>query len=116
MDNSILNSIKALLFGVGFDDESFDNVLLMHINTVIAVLHQLGIIDNSDFTVESAADTWEDLIDDLLLRKMVREYIGCEVRLKFDPPQTSFVLQALQDNKKELEARMMIRKDDLNLN
>ena len=41
MDGSILTSIKKLL-GIAEDYEHFDQDLIMHINSVFAILKQMG--------------------------------------------------------------------------
>ena len=45
MTESILNSTKEAL-GIEPDDTSFDNELVMHINSALMILYQLGVGDN----------------------------------------------------------------------
>lgn len=56
MDESILTSIKKLL-GLTEDYTAFDDQLIMHINSVILVLKQIGVCDTA-YMVRDKTDTW----------------------------------------------------------
>lgn len=109
MDNSILSDIKSLL-GAGNID-GFDNDILMHINSVLLVLRQLGIGPSAGITIDK--DTvWSDLLegkDDML--QAVKSYIYLKVRLNFDPPTSGSVMQAMKDLIAEYEWRMNVAVD-----
>lgn len=60
MDESILTSIKKLL-GLTEDYTAFDDQLIMHINSVILVLKQIGVCDTA-YTVRDKTDTWSELL------------------------------------------------------
>ena len=106
MDNSILSDIKSLL-GAGNID-GFDNDILMHINSVLLVLRQLGIGPSAGLTIDK--DTvWSDLLegkDDML--QAVKSYIYLKVRLNFDPPTSGSVMQAMKDLIAEYEWRLNV--------
>lgn len=110
METSILNSIKLLL-GLTAEYTPFDQQLIMHINSVFYVLNQLGVGPDAPFTISSAEDRWDDfkLEGDI---EAVKEYIFCKVRLIFDPPGNSFVVEAFNKRIEELEWRMNVREDD----
>lgn len=109
MDNSILSDIKSLL-GAGNID-GFDNDILMHINSVLLVLRQLGIGPSAGITIDK--DTvWSDLLegkDDML--QAVKSYIYLKVRLNFDPPTSGSVMQAMKDLIAEYEWRLNVAVD-----
>ncbi len=109
MDNSILSDIKSLL-GAGNID-GFDNDILMHINSVLLVLRQLGIGPSAGLTIDK--DTvWSDLLegkDDML--QAVKSYIYLKVRLNFDPPTSGSVMQAMKDLIAEYEWRLNVAVD-----
>lgn len=111
MDESIFNSIKALL-GPDASYEVFDQDILIHINTAIAVLTQLGVGPASGFMVIGPDETWSDFIgnDDKTLN-MVKTYIYMKVKMAFDPPVNSSVLTAYQEACKEYEWRLNIAVD-----
>ena len=57
--DSILTSIKKLL-GISEDYAHFDNDVIMHINTVLMTLTQLGVGPESGFLITSDESTWAD--------------------------------------------------------
>lgn len=114
MINSILTSVKKVL-GIEEDYEVFDQDIIMHINTTFAVLTQLGVGPQEGFMIEDKEREWSDFIGDDPRLNMVRTYVYEKVRLLFDPPTSSFALQALQDSAKELEWRLNIEVDPRDL-
>ena len=112
--DSILTSIKKLL-GIAEDYESFDNDIIMHINTVFSILRQIGIGSEDGFAIEDKEATWDDFItdeDDLLKIQMIKTYVYQKVRLLFDPPTNASFIEALNNSIKELEWRLYIEKDE----
>ena len=107
MADSILTSVKKIV-GITELDTSFDPDIIMHTNTVLAVLNQLGIGPTDGFVIEDATPTWDDFLDGDKRLNMVKTYVYLRVRLLFDPPQTSFVIESLNKQIEELEVRMSI--------
>lgn len=106
--NSILTSIKKLLM-IDEDYEQFDADIIMHINTVLLILTQMGIGPAEGFSITSKEETWNDFLgEDLSKLQMVKTYIGLRVRLIFDPPLSSSVIEVINQTIKELEYRMYI--------
>lgn len=106
MYESILISIKKLL-GIAEDYEHFDPDLIMHINTVFMILHQMGVgPKETPFMIEDANAIWDDFIKDVKDLQPVKTYIALKVKLVFDPPTSSSHLQAINDTIKELEWRL----------
>lgn len=106
MNESILNTIKKLL-GAGPDYTPFDEDLIVHINTYIRVLNQLG-VGSESFEITSNVETWSDFLgDDMVLFAQVKSYLYGKVRLIFDPPTSSIVLQALKEATDENEWRII---------
>jgi hypothetical protein len=110
MSNSILLSTKKTL-GLAEDYTAFDQDIIMHINSVFSVLHQLGIGPLEGFEIIDDTDTWEDFASDVRLNS-IRSYVYLRVRLLFDPPTTSFLLNALQEQIKELEWRLNVYREE----
>lgn len=103
--DSILESIKKVL-NVGPDDTDFDTDILMHINSVLAVLQQLGIGPETGFYVDGFGQTWEDYLgEDSLHINMVKSYMAAKVRILFDPPVSSAVMESLNRICSEFEWR-----------
>lgn len=109
---SILISIKKLL-GIGNDDTSFDTDIMLHINSILSVLCQVGIGPEKGFLITGKDETWKSFLgkDNLTKQSMVVSYVNLRVKLLFDPPTSSFVTEAIKENIKELEWRLNISAD-----
>lgn len=114
MSPSILESIKKTL-GVPEDYDVFDPDILMHINTVFSTLNQLGVGPKEPFFVDDKADTWTQfLAEDPSVLAMVRSYVYIKVKLLFDPPTTSFAIDALKKTAEEYEWRLNVQAEGVN--
>lgn len=106
---SILTSIKKLL---GIDEEynHFDADIIMHINSVLFILTQIGVGPSEGFVITGEDETWEDFMPEGALVKVqsVKTYIYLKVRLIFDPPTSSTAMTAMKDLIAELEWRLNI--------
>ena len=105
MSDSILTSTKKAL-GLAASNTDFDDELIMHINSVLATLNQLGVGPDAGLAIADASSVWSDLIETDLLLNNVRSYVSLKVKQLFDPPSTSFQLNAIQDQVRELEFRI----------
>ena len=108
MDDSILDSIKKLL---GFDPDytAFDTDIMIHINSVIMGLEQLG-VGNNNYQISSKDDTWGNYLAGTNINlKAVKSFIYLKVRLIFDPPATSFTIEAYQKQIAEYEWRLFLQ-------
>lgn len=110
MNDSILTSIKKLL-GITEDDTSFDTDIIIHINSILMVLAQEGVI-NEGFTISDKTDSWEDALEDQSNLEAVKTLVYLRVRLLFDPPNNSFVIQSMNEQIKEFEWRLYVWKDN----
>lgn len=108
--DSILTSIKKLL---GIDEEytQFDNDIIMHINTVFLNLTQLGVGPEEGFLIEDDAATWDDFIGDSNQLQAVKTYVYLKVKLLFDPPLSSSVIESINRIVSELEWRLNVAVD-----
>lgn len=108
--DSILQSIKKLL---GIDDEykHFDDDIVMHINTVFAILKQLGVGPPEGFSIIDRGEIWSDYSPDNTLNESVKTYIYLKVKLIFDPPLSSAAVETIKELVKELEWRLNIDVD-----
>ena len=104
---SILTSIKKLL---GIDEEytQFDSDIIMHINSVFLNLTQLGVGPSEGFQIEDDSDTWEDFIGDSNQLQAVKSYVYLKVKLLFDPPLSSSVIESMNRMTTELEWRLNV--------
>lgn len=105
--DSILNSIKKML-GITEDYKHFDADLILLINSEFDTLHQLGVGPETKFSIEDETSKWDEfLVNDVEVNE-VREFIALRVRLMFDPPANSFVVQAMEKKIDELVWRMNV--------
>jgi len=110
MEESIFDSIKALL-GPDASYDVFDQDILIHINTAISVLTQLGVGPATGFLVTGFDEKWSDFIGDDKTLQMAKTYIYMKVKMAFDPPVNSSVLNAYQEACKEYEWRLNVAVD-----
>lgn len=108
--DSILTSIKKLL-GISEDDTSFDQDIIMHINTVFTILTQLGIGPANGFYIEDDGAIWNDFVSNDPRLNSIKTYIYMKVRMMFDPPTIGSVAEAMNKNISELEWRLNVTVD-----
>ena len=107
--DSILDSIKKLL-GIQPEYINFDEDIIIHINTAFAALNQLGVGPKDGFMIEDNSMQWTDYITSCNLT-MVRSYIYLKVRLLFDPPTSSVLMDSMNRSIAELEWRIFLEGD-----
>lgn len=105
---SILTSIKKLL-GITEDYEHFDADIIMHINSVFMILNQLGVGPKEGFSISDETATWNDYLPDTTNLEAVKSYIHLKVKLLFDPPLSSSVMESMQHMISELEWRLNVQ-------
>ena len=105
MDN-ILDSIKKLL-GINPEYHAFDQDIIMHINTVFVILNQLNIGPSEGFFIEDGSEEWADYIT-ASNENAVRTYVYLKVRLMFDPPTSSVLMDSINNTLAELEWRLCL--------
>lgn len=108
MDDSILVSVKKML-GIEQECVEFDFEIMMHINSAFTTFYQLGIEANY-YGINASDETWANVFGDIdkNLLNLIKTCTYSKVRLAFDPPTTSFVLDALNNQIKEQEWRIYI--------
>lgn len=121
--NNILESVKKIL-GLTNDYDHFDPEIIMHINSVFAILTQLGIGPDTGYSISTGDETWEDYITDAFKWdlsdqkeglisgtqpfEMLKTYMGMRVKYMFDPPSNGAAKEALKSTIDELEWRINI--------
>lgn len=109
VDDSILMSVKKLL---GMDPEEFDQYdvdITLHINTVIETLNQIGVDMPDGFSVTDKTVLWSDYLNRAKysqIKDSIKSYIYMKVRLVFDPPTNTSLINAINESIKELEWRI----------
>ena len=105
---SILTTIKLML-GIAADYKYFDNVITVHINSVLMTLNQLGVGPEKSKFITNEMDTWEKVLGDIEDVEAVKTYVYLKVRMVFDPPASSAVMEAMKEQIRELEWRLNVQ-------
>lgn len=110
MSNSILTSVKKNL-GMEESYEAFDPDVLMHINSVFSDLQQLGIGPEAGFAIEDATTTWDAFLGTDLVLNSVKSYVYLRVRMLFDPPTTSPLIDSMKEQIQKFEWRISVHRE-----
>jgi len=109
--SSILTDTKKTL-GIAEDYTVFDLEVMMHINSALSTVVQLGIGPEEGFEVLDATAEWADFIGTDLRLNSVKTYVYLRVRLLFDPPTTSYLIDSLQKQLEQLEWRLNVIREE----
>lgn len=111
LEEKILSSIKKLL-GLNDGVTVFDTDIVIHINTVFANLAQMGVGPqdaegkNIGFRISTGEEIWGDFTANDILIENVKTYVYIKVKMVFDPPTSSALIDAYNAQAKELEWRL----------
>jgi hypothetical protein len=110
MEESVLLSTKKIL-GISPGDESFDLDIITHINSAFSTLGQVGLVIGS--YVEDDSLTWADaFVENPDQIALIKTCVYLQVRLLFDPPATSYLLSAAQEQIQEHIWRLNINREE----
>lgn len=111
MEESILTGVKKIL-GLDADYIAFDHDVITHINSALSSLNQLDIGPADGLTIADDSVVWGALGIPNNQLGMVRSYIYLKVRMLFDPPTTSFHIEAMNKQIEEYEWRLCVFRDE----
>jgi len=116
--DSILLTTKRTL-GLDPDYTPYDGEIIVHINSVLANLNQLGLGPVGGMVIDGADATWTDFlvreeqtVPDPRLNH-AKSYMHMRVKMLFDPPSVGYVLTAYEKMIQEAEWRLMVAQDDI---
>ncbi len=115
MADNILESTKKIL-GLPEDYEIFDLAITTHLNSVFAELWQLGVGPTAPFMLVDGSETWDAFLQDDVFLNMVRSFVYLKVRLMFDPPGTSYLIESLRVQAEQMAWRMNTYREELKWN
>ena len=111
-DQSILDSVKKVI-GMDPSYTAFDIDIVMHINSQFSKLYNLGVgPKNAAFEIEDNKAKWSDFLQGKTNINMVKTYVCMAVRLIFDPPPTSFGIEAVKTEIQEMGWRLNVLDDN----
>lgn len=106
--------LSFVRYKVGANDaiHDFDEALIAEINTAFNILTQLGFGPLKSFAITGEDETWDQYLPaDDPRGNMAKTYISARAKLKFDPPQSSYLVDALKEDVAELEFRLSVQND-----
>lgn len=112
MEESILKSTKKVL-NIPPDYLAFDQDILTHINSAFSVLNQLGVGPSAGFMIEDDSIEWTAFTVPMNQMNMVKTFIYLKTKILFDPPGTSFLLEAINKELSEQEWRLSAFRDEV---
>lgn len=110
VNEKILSSVKKSL-GITDEYTHFDQDVVMHINTVLSTLYQLGIGPQGGYQIMTGDETWSEILGDDPRINFVKTYVGLRVRMLFDPPTAGPLIEAYKREIDELTWRINVAVD-----
>lgn len=112
MSDSILQTIKKML---GLDEgyTAFDQDIIVFINAALMALNQLGVGPEGGLSIKDYTTKWSDLLTDEVNLNGVQQYVYLKVKMIFDPPGNSFVMDAFKQQAQELEWRLNVQSESV---
>lgn len=107
MEESILKSTKKIL-GLAEDYTPFDLDVITHLNATFSILDQLGVGPEGGFFIEDDTIVWADYAVPPNQLHLIKTYVFLKVKLLFDPPTTSFLIDSTNKQLSEYEWRLNI--------
>lgn len=105
-DEPILPCIKQML-GLDESYHPFDQEIVAHINTTFLDLNQLGVGRKNFQVTLYNNETWKDFLGDAENMDGVKTYVWANVKMAFDPPASSVLMDSLKRLVEKLEFRLM---------
>jgi hypothetical protein len=105
MEESILKSTKKIL-GLADNYTPFDLDVITHINAAFSILDQLGVGPPGGFVIDDETELWSDYTAPPNQLHLIKTYVFLKVRMLFDPPTTSFLIEATNNQLREYEWRL----------
>jgi len=108
---SILTSVKHTV-NLAEDYTPFDQDIILYINSVFSRLNQLGVGPVEGFQIEDKTPVWDDFLGGDPRKNDIKTYMYLRVRMLFDPPTTGYHVSAMQEQIKEHEWLLNVRRED----
>ena len=106
LDDSILVTIKKML-GLDLEYQAFDTDVVVLLNSAFMKLQQIGVGPVAGFALNGRMDQmWSDFLPADTMLEAVKTYLYLSVKMIFDPPGNSYVMDAMKTEKEELEWRL----------
>ena len=107
-----LNVLQSVKSNIGIPDDviDFDNDIILYTNLALDTLIQLGVNVSTNVKKDTI---WLNVIINVPSEQisMIQSYVNVSVRLIFDPPSNSTILNSLKDKLNELEFRLQVKEE-----
>jgi hypothetical protein len=92
------------MLSIDDNESSFDGEIIPHINATFSTLYQIGV--GTAVPISDTDSKWSDLLlpDEQL--NLVKTLMQMKVKLAFDPPGTSYLLDTVKELVREQEYRI----------
>lgn len=112
MCDSIFVTIKKML---GLEDAytPFDTDVMIFINAALMNLTQLGVGPKEGFTISDYDTKWSDFLTNEVKLGAVKTYVYLKVKMAFDPPTNSFVMDAMKQQAEEIGWRLNVQAESV---
>lgn len=102
---------RKKMIGIDQDYTVFDVDIITYTNTAFSILHQLGVGPDEGFEVTDNTQTWTDFMGDDPRLNFVKSWVTLKVKMLFDPPQSSALIDSANRLLSELEWRINVSVD-----
>ena len=93
------------MLGIDSEDTNFDRELVIYINGALMIINQLG-VGPDGYSIRDKTNTWNEFLVERTDLELIKTAIYLRVRLIFDPPQNSFLVNAIKDQISEYDWRI----------
>lgn len=114
MEESILMTIKKML-GLEADYSPFDTDIIVMINSALMTLTQANVGPKAGFKITGMSESWSDFLTNEVMLEAAKQYIYMKVRIIFDPPSSSIVMDALKTQCDELLWRLIAQSESVEI-
>ena len=109
MEDSILITIKQLL-GIDEDITDFDLDLIIHINSALSEIYNIG-YGSAPLSISGVDATWDLLLLDNKDLELIKTFVYVSVKMVFDPPTSNIVMETYKEIKKKYEFDIYLASD-----
>lgn len=112
MDESILMTIKKML-GLEADYTPFDTDVIVLINSVLMTLTQADVGPKKGFRITGMSESWGDFLTNEVMLEAAKQFVYMKVKMIFDPPSSSIVMDALKTQSDEILWRLIAQAESV---
>lgn len=92
---------------------AFDLDVMTYLNAAFSTLNQLGVGPEEGFFIEDGTEDWDDFDVPANQLHLVKSYVVLKVRMMFDPPATSYLINAMNEQILQFEWRLNVFREEL---